>query len=318
MRRAGGLKSCPTRCKTLSASDARSGLAQEQISAQDLHPRKTASAGGTEISYVDTGTGDPIVFLHGNPTSSYLWRNIITHLRSDARCLAPDLMGMGGSGNSPNSSYRFIDHSSVLDSWFDAVGLTSKVTLVVHDWGSALGFHWAKRNPEHVKGIVYMEAIVRPVTWEEWPEASRNLFQGFRSPAGEKIIIEKNVFVERVLPGSVLRKLTEEEMEVYRRPYIEGGESRRPTLTWPREIPIEGEPPDVVQIVSEYAEWLSTSPIPKLFINADPGAILVGAQREFCRSWPNQKEISVTGQHFIQEDSPDEIGLAIADWYQTI
>ncbi len=318
MRPAGGPRNCPTRFKTLSASATRSGLAQEQISTQDSHPRKNTSAGGTNISYVDTGSGDPIVFLHGNPTSSYLWRNIITHLRSDARCIAPDLIGMGDSGNSPNSSDRFVDHSSVLDSWFDAVGLTSKVTLVVHDWGSALGFHWAKRNPEHVKGIVYMEAIVRPVTWEEWPEASRNLFQGFRSPAGEKIIIEKNVFVERVLPGSVLRKLTEEEMEVYRRPYIEGGESRRPTLTWPREIPIEGEPPDVVQIVSEYAEWLSTSPIPKLFINADPGAILVGAQREFCRSWPNQKEISVPGQHFIQEDSPDEIGLAIADWYQTI
>ncbi|MEE2949449.1 MAG: haloalkane dehalogenase [Chloroflexota bacterium] len=293
-------------------------MAQEQISTQDSHPRKNTSAGGTNISYVDTGSGDPIVFLHGNPTSSYLWRNIITHLRFDARCLAPDLMGMGDSGKSPNSSYRFIDHSSVLDSWFDAVGLTSKVTLVVHDWGSALGFHWAKRNPEHVKGIVYMEAIVRPMTWEEWPEASRNLFQGFRSPAGEEIIIEKNVFVERVLPGSVLRKLTEEEMEVYRRPYIGERESRRPTLTWPREIPIEGEPFDVVQIVSEYAEWLSSSPIPKLFINADPGAILVGAQREFCRSWPNQKEISVPGQHFIQEDSPDEIGLAIADWYQTI
>ena len=318
MRPAGGPRNCPTRFKTLSASATRSGLAQEQISTQDSHPRKNTSAGGTNISYVDTGSGDPIVFLHGNPTSSYLWRNIITHLRFDARCLAPDLMGMGDSGKSPNSSYRFIDHSSVLDSWFDAVGLTSKVTLVVHDWGSALGFHWAKRNPEHVKGIVYMEAIVRPMTWEEWPEASRNLFQGFRSPAGEEIIIEKNVFVERVLPGSVLRKLTEEEMEVYRRPYIEGGESRRPTLTWPREIPIEGEPPDVVQIVSEYAEWLSSSPIPKLFINADPGAILVGPQREFCRSWPNQKEISVPGQHFIQEDSPDEIGLAIADWYQVI
>ena len=293
-------------------------MAQEQISTQDSHPRKNTSAGGTNISYVDTGSGDPIVFLHGNPTSSYLWRNIITHLKPYGRCLAPDLMGMGDSGKSPNSSYRFIDHSSVLDSWFDAVGLTSKVTLVVHDWGSALGFHWAKRTPEHVKGIVYMEAIVRPMTWEEWPEASRNLFQGFRSPAGEKIIIEKNVFVERVLPGSVLRKLTEEEMEIYRRPYVGGGESRRPTLTWPREIPIEGEPTDVVKIVSEYAEWLSSSPIPKLFINADPGAILVGAQREFCRSWPNQKEISVPGQHFIQEDSPDEIGLAIADWYQTI
>lgn len=267
---------------------------------------------------MDTGSGDPIVFLHGNPTSSYLWRNIITHLESISRCLAPDLMGMGDSGNSPNGSYRFVEHSAVLDQWFDAVGLTSKVTLVVHDWGSALGFHWAKRNPEHVKGIVYMEAIVRPVTWEEWPEASRSLFHSFRSPAGEEIVIEKNVFVERVLPGSVLRGLTEEEMEVYRRPYLEVGESRRPTLTWPREIPVEGEPADVVQIVSEYAEWLSSSQVPKLFINADPGAILVGSQREFCRSWPNQKELSVSGQHFIQEDSPAEIGQAISDWYRAI
>ena len=293
-------------------------MAQEQISTRDSHPRKKLSAGGVDISYVDTGAGDPIVFLHGNPTSSYLWRNIITHLEPVARCLAPDLMGMGDSGSSPNGSYRFVEHSAVLDQWFDDVGLTSKVTLVVHDWGSALGFHWAKRNPERVKGIVYMEAIVRPVTWEEWPEASRNLFQGFRSPAGEEIVIEKNVFVERVLPGSVLRGLTEEEMEVYRRPYLEVGESRRPTLTWPREIPVEGDPVDVVQLVSEYAEWLSSSQVPKLFINADPGAILVGSQREFCRSWPNQKELSVPGQHFIQEDSPAEIGQGILDWYQTI
>ena len=293
-------------------------MAEEQISTQDSHPRKNISAGGVDISYVDTGSGDPIVFLHGNPTSSYLWRNIITHLEPISRCLAPDLMGMGDSGNSPNGSYRFVEHSAVLDQWFDAVGLTSKVTLVVHDWGSALGFHWAKRNPEHVKGIVYMEAIVRPVTWEEWPEASRSLFQSFRSPVGEEIVIEKNVFVERVLPGSVLRGLTEEEMEVYRRPYLEVGESRRPTLTWPREIPVEGEPADVVQIVSEYAEWLSSSQVPKLFINADPGAILVGSQREFCRSWPNQEEVSVSGQHFIQEDSPAEIGQAISDWYRAI
>ena len=293
-------------------------MAEEQISTQDSHPRKNISAGGVDISYVDTGSGDPIVFLHGNPTSSYLWRNIITHMESISRCLAPDLMGMGDSGNSPNGSYRFVEHSAVLDQWFDAVGLTSKVTLVVHDWGSALGFHWAKRNPEHVKGIVYMEAIVRPVTWEEWPEASRSLFQSFRSPVGEEIVIERNVFVERVLPGSVLRGLTEEEMEVYRRPYLEVGESRRPTLTWPREIPVEGEPADVVQLVSEYAEWLSSSQVPKLFINADPGAILVGSQREFCRSWPNQKELSVSGQHFIQEDSPAEIGQAISDWYRAI
>jgi len=290
-------------------------LTQESVSAQDPHPRRRISAGGTEISYVDTGDGDPIVFLHGNPTSSYLWRNIIPHLSPVGRCLGPDLMGMGESGSSPNGSYRFTDHSAVLDAWFDAMGLTGGVTLVVHDWGSALGFHWAKRNPERVKGLVYMEAIVRPVTWEEWPDAARQVFQGFRSPAGEEMVLEKNIFVERVLPGSVLRGLTEEEMEVYRRPYLEAGESRRPTLTWPREIPIEGEPADVVQIVSEYGDWLAASDVPKLFINAEPGAILTGPQREFCRTWPNHQEVTVRGTHFIQEDSPDEIGRAIAGWY---
>jgi len=290
-------------------------LTQESVSAQDPHARRRISAGGTEISYVDTGDGDPIVFLHGNPTSSYLWRNIIPHLSPVGRCLGPDLMGMGESGSSPNGSYRFTDHSAVLDAWFDAMGLTGGVTLVVHDWGSALGFHWAKRNPERVKGLVYMEAIVRPVTWEEWPDAARQVFQGFRSPAGEEMVLEKNIFVERVLPGSVLRGLTEEEMEVYRRPYLEAGESRRPTLTWPREIPIEGEPADVVQIVSEYGDWLAASDVPKLFINAEPGAILTGPQREFCRTWPNQQEVTVRGTHFIQEDSPDEIGRAIAGWY---
>ena len=290
-------------------------MTQESVSAQDPHPRRRISAGGTEISYVDTGDGDPIVFLHGNPTSSYLWRNIIPHLSPVGRCLGPDLMGMGESGSSPNESYRFTDHSAVLDAWFDAMGLTGGVTLVVHDWGSALGFHWAKRNPERVKGLVYMEAIVQPVTWEEWPDAARQVFQGFRSPAGEEMVLEKNIFVERVLPGSVLRGLTEEEMEVYRRPYLEAGESRRPTLTWPREIPIEGEPADVVQIVSEYGDWLAASDMPKLFINAEPGAILTGPQREFCRTWPNQQEVTVRGTHFIQEDSPDEIGRAIAGWY---
>lgn len=290
-------------------------MTQESVSAQDPHPRRRISAGGTEISYVDTGDGDPIVFLHGNPTSSYLWRNIIPHLSPVGRCLGPDLMGMGESGSSPNESYRFTDHSAVLDAWFDAMGLTGGVTLVVHDWGSALGFHWAKRNPERVKGLVYMEAIVQPVTWEEWPDAARQVFQGFRSPAGEEMVLEKNIFVERVLPGSVLRGLTEEEMEVYRRPYLEAGESRRPTLTWPREIPIEGEPADVVQIVSEYGDWLAASDVPKLFINAEPGAILTGPQREFCRTWPNQQEVTVRGTHFIQEDSPDEIGRAIAGWY---
>ncbi|MED5208235.1 MAG: haloalkane dehalogenase, partial [Chloroflexota bacterium] len=246
---------------------------------------------------------------------SYLWRNIIPYTKPLGRCLAPDLMGMGDSGPSPNGEYRFANHSALLDKWFEDMSINRNVTLVIHDWGSALGFHWAKRYPERVKGIVYMEAIVRPVSWEEWPDAARQVFQGFRSPAGEDMVLEKNVFVERVLPGSVLRQLTDKEMEVYRRPFLETGESRRPTLTWPRDIPIDGEPADVVQLVSEYAEWLSRSPIPKLFINAEPGAILSGSQREFCRTWPNQKEVTVKGSHFIQEDSPTEIGQAISEWY---
>ena len=293
-------------------------MTREPISSQDPHPRQRINTRGVEISYVDTGQGDPIVFLHGNPTSSYLWRNIIPYTKPLGRCLAPDLMGMGDSGPSPNGEYRFADHSALLDKWFEDMSLNRNVTLVIHDWGSALGFHWAKRYPERVKGIVYMEAIVRPVSWEEWPDAARQVFQGFRSPAGEDMVLEKNVFVERVLPGSVLRQLTDKEMEVYRRPFLETGESRRPTLTWPRDIPIDGEPADVVQLVSEYAEWLSRSPIPKLFINAEPGAILSGSQREFCRTWPNQKEVTVKGSHFIQEDSPTEIGQAISEWYRRL
>ena len=290
-------------------------MTSETISSQDEYPRQRINSRGVDIAYVDTGKGDPIVFLHGNPTSSYLWRNIIPHAASLGRCLAPDLMGMGESGGSPDGSYRFSDHSTLLDQWFEDMDLTSNVTLVVHDWGSALGFHWAKRHPERVKGIIYMEAIVRPVTWEEWPDAARQVFQGFRSPAGEDMVLEKNIFVERVLPGSIFRALSAAEMEIYRKPYLEVGESRRPTLTWPREIPIDGEPAYMVQLVDEYAEWLSNSQIPKLFVNAEPGAILTGPQREFCRTWPNQREVTVKGIHFIQEDSPHEIGRAIADWY---
>ncbi len=288
------------------------------ISAADPYPRHRVTVAGTEIAYIDAGQGDPIVFLHGNPTSSYLWRNVIPHLEGVGRCLAPDLVGMGDSGKAPDGSYRFVDHRRYLDAWFDALSLTQRVTLVEHDWGSALGFHWAHRYPERVKGIVYMEAIVRSMVWQEWPEPARALFQAMRTPAGEEIILEKNVFVERILPGSVLRSLTESEMDVYRRPYQETGESRRPTLTCPREIPLDGEPPDVVEIVDAYAGWLATSDVPKLFINADPGVILVGAQREFCRSWPNQTEVTVRGNHFIQEDSPAQIGRAIADWYASL
>ncbi len=285
---------------------------RQVISAADPYVRRRVCVLDTEMVYVDVGAGDPVVFLHGNPTSSYLWRNVIPHAQGVGRCLAPDLIGMGASGKTPGGSYRFVDHARYLDVWFEALGLAQNVTLVGHDWGSALAFHWAHRHPERVRCIIYMEGIVRPLTWKEWPEAARGIFQAMRSPAGEEIVLQKNVFVERILPASVLRKLTEEEMAAYRGPFLEPGEGRRPMLTWPREIPLEGEPPDVAQIAAGYAQWLATCDLPKLFINADPGSILVGAQREFCRKWPNQREVTVRGSHFIQEDSPAEIGQAIA------
>ncbi len=280
----------------------------------DPHPRRRVQVLDTQMSYVDTGTGRPVVFLHGNPTSSYLWRNIVTHVRDAARCLAPDLVGMGRSGRAPSGSYRFVDHSRYLDAWFDEVGLEDKVILVGHDWGSALGFHWANRHRDRIAGVVYMEAIVQSLSWGQWPSAASRIFQGFRSGSGESMILEGNLFVERVLPGSIIRDLTEQEMDVYRRPFLETGESRRPTLTWPREIPLNGQPADVVSIVDEYSAWLSGSQVPKLFVNAEPGAILTGSQRDFCRTWPNQTEVTVKGVHFVQEDSPDEIGDAIIRW----
>ena len=276
---------------------------------------------GKRMAYVEMGEGDPIVFQHGNPTSSYLWRNIMPHLADQGRCIAVDLIGMGDSDKLDDSgpdSYRYVEHRDHLFAAWEALGISDRVTLVVHDWGSALGFDWAQQHAESVLGIAYMEAIVRPVTWDEWPDAARQVFQGFRSDAGESMVLEKNLFVERVLPGSVLRELTDEEMLVYRRPFQEAGEDRRPTLTWPRQIPIEGEPSDVHDIVAGYSAWLAASDVPKFFVNADPGAILIGPQREFCRTWNNQQEVTVPGTHFLQEDSPDEIGNAIAEWRKTI
>ncbi|MBT8146831.1 MAG: haloalkane dehalogenase [Gammaproteobacteria bacterium] len=286
------------------------------ISSQELSS-KYIEANGKQMAYVELGSGDPIIFQHGNPTSSYLWRNIMPYLAEQGRCLAIDLIGMGKSDKLDNpgpDSYRFVEHRAYLDAALQALGVEDNVTWVIHDWGSALGFDWCNRHRDKVKGICYMEGIVRPVTWEEWPDAARGVFQGFRSPAGDEMVLDKNVFVERVLPGSILRELSDEEMDVYRRPFVNPGEDRRPTLTWPRQIPIDGEPEDVVKIVADYAEWLSGSPIPKLFINAEPGAILIGPQREFCRAFPNQEEVTVPGNHFLQEDSPDEIGRAISRW----
>lgn len=280
------------------------------ISTEDISYRKRISLLGTNMAYVDAGEGDPIVFLHGNPTPSYLWRNIIPYLMPYGRCLAPDYVGMGNSGPAPDGSYRFADHQRYLDAWFEALQLNKNVILVVHDFGSALGFSWAQRYPERVKALVYMEAIVRPfLSWDEWPEATREFFRLQRTPAGEDLILEKNLFIEFLLP---LRNIPTDALEVYRRHYRNPGPSRQPILAWTRELPIEGQPADVTGIIDSYARWLSTCQIPKLFIDADPGGFLIGAQREFCRAWPNQETVTVKGAHFLQEESPDEVGQATA------
>ena len=280
------------------------------ISPIDQHRRLRVPVLDTEMSYVDVGEGDPIVFLHGNPTSSYLWRNIIPSVSDRGRCLAPDLVGMGASGQSPNGAYRFVDHMKYLDAWFDAIGLQRNVLLVLHDWGSALGFNWAHRHAERVQGIAYMEALVQPRSWSDFPNGRDAAFRALRSETGEAMVLDDNFFVETVLPKSILRALTEEEMDAYRAPF-RTRDSRWPTLVWPRELPIDGEPADVVSVVNGYAAWLATTDVPKLFISAEPGALLVGRARECCRTWRNQQEVSVKGIHFVQEDSPDEIGAAL-------
>jgi haloalkane dehalogenase len=267
----------------------------------------------TQMYHVESGEGDPIVFLHGNPTSSYLWRNIIPHVADLGRCLAPDLVGMGRSGPAPG--YRFADHAHYLDAWFDALSLTADVTLVVHDWGSALGFHWASRHPDRVKAIAYMEAIVQPLRWADFPPPRDERFRALRSDQGEQLILQKNAFVETVLPRAILRTLTDEEMEAYRAPFSTA-ESRLPTLVFPRELPIEGTPADVVQVVETYGRWLAQTQIPKLFVAAEPGALLTGRAAEFARTFPNQREVTVKGIHYIQEDSPDEIGTALREFIQ--
>lgn len=284
-------------------------------SAADNLPRRSVRVLDSEISYVDVGGGDPIVFLHGNPTSSYLWRNIIPHLDGLGRCLAPDLVGMGRSSPSPGGTYRFFDHSRYLDAWFEALGLSERVTLVLHDWGSALGFHWARRFPQRVRAIAYMESIVQPRRWEDFPNGRDAIFRALRSDRGESMILDDNFFIETVLPKSILRALSEEEMEAYRAPFRDR-ESRKPTLIWPRELPIEGEPADVAAAVDDYGRWLAGSPIPKLFIAAEPGAVLTGRARDFCRTWPNQREVAVKGIHYVQEDSPVEIGQALRDFVE--
>jgi len=283
--------------------------------------RQFAEVQGKRIAYLEAGTGDPIVLLHGNPTSSYLWRNVIPELENCGRVIVPDLIGQGESDKLPASEgpdrYSFEVAFDYLDGLLRAIDVDSDITWVIHDWGSGLGFHWAKHNPDAVKGIAYMEAIVMPITWDDWPESARGIFQGFRSSKGEDLCLERNLFIEAVLPSSIIRELTEDEMAAYRAPF-DTPEHRQPTLNWPRQIPIDGEPAQMVELVEAYGAFMAASAIPKLFINAEPGSILVGKQREFCRSWPNQTEVTVKGLHFVQEDSPTEIGQAIAAWYANL
>jgi len=289
------------------------------ISAAFPYQKQRRRVLGSEMAYVEVGEGDPIVLLHGNPTSSYLWRNVLPHLQPLGRCIAPDLIGMGDSDKLRDSgpgSYRFVEHRRYLDALLEALDVHERVTLVIHDWGSALGFDWANRRREAVKGIAYMEAILVPQRWDHWDKFNmRPALQGLRSEAGEEMVLRDNFFIEKILPSAILRTLSDEEMAHYRRPFAEPGEGRRPTLTWPRQIPIEGEPADVVAIVTAYDEWLKTSSVPKLFLKAEPGGILsVAPDIDFARSLPAQTEVTVAGVHYVQEDSPHEIGRAIAGW----
>lgn len=282
--------------------------------------KKTARVLGSTMAYVEHGSGDPIVLLHGNPTSSYLWRDVIPELAGSGRCIAPDLIGMGDSARvaQGRDAYRFSMHAEYLEALLQVLEVNDNVTLVGHDWGGALLFDWGRKNPGAVKAVAFMETILTPLTWDDWPEAARGIFQGMRSDAGEEMILTKNVFVERVLPGSVLEPIAQEDMEVYRAPYLESGESRRPTLTWPREIPIDGEPEFMVGVVSANEAWLSSPEVPKLFIDAKPGSIVGDRVRELVRSWPNLSEVTVPGVHFVQEDSGPEIGGEIASWLRRL
>jgi haloalkane dehalogenase len=285
------------------------------------YEKKFASVNGKQIAYVEEGSGNPIVLLHGNPTSSFLWRNVIPELVKSGRVIAPDLIGQGDSEKLPTSEgperYSLEVAYSYVDGLLEAIGANQNVTLVIHDWGSGIGFLWAMRHAAAVKGVAYMEAIVKAISWADWPESAVGMFKGFRSEKGEDLILKRNMFIEGVLPSSVIRTLSEAEMEAYRAPHPTP-DDRQPLLSWPRELPLDGEPANVVALVNQYSAFMAASEIPKLFINADPGSILVGPQREFCRSWPNQQEVTVKGLHFVQEDSPVEIGQAVASWLKAI
>ena len=276
---------------------------------------------GSRMAYVDEGEGDAIVFAHGNPTSSYLWRNVMPHLEGLGRLVAADMIGMGGSDKlSPSGPdrYGYAEQRDYLFSLWDSLDLGDNVILVLHDWGSVVGFDWASQHPDRVQGVAFMEGIVTQPRWTDFPDDVVKMFQGFRSPAGEHMVLEQNLWIEGVLPALIQRRLSDEEMNHYRLPFARGGEDRRPTLSWPRQLPVEGDPADVTAIVNEYGQWLAGSDVPKLFINAEPGEIINDRVREIIRTWPSLTETTVSGRHFIQEDSPDEIGQAIAQFVRRL
>ena len=283
---------------------------------------KFTTVRGRSMAYIDEGKGEAIVFQHGNPTSSYLWRNVMPHCQGlGRRLVACDLIGMGGSDKLSDSGpdrYTYAEQRDYLFDLWDKLALRNRIVLVLHDWGSALGFDWATRHPERIAGICYMEALVTPFTREEWSVPARAPLRDMCSPAGETLVLGQNIFVEQYLPNLIERSLSEAEMDAYRAPFRQPGEGRRPTLTWPRQIPVEGEPADVASVVVGYGKAMAQSIVPKLFINADPGRLLSGRTRELCRTWANQTEITVPGKHYIQEDSPDQIGEGIADFVRKL
>lgn len=287
------------------------------------YEKKFAEVLGSRMAYLDEGSGDTILFLHGNPASSFIWRNIIPHLSGSARCIAPDLIGMGDSAKLPNTgkgSYRFVDHRRFLEALYDQIDIGDRVVVVGQDWGSALAFDWAYRNQGRVKGIVHTESIPCEWTRKDFPILGDGLenFLALRTDSGEEMILNSNFFIEYTMPNGTIRSYTQDEMDEYRRPFLASGEARRATLSWPREIPFEGHPADVDKIVRDYAEWLPGTNIPKLFIDAEPGFIVTGEIRRWVKTWKHQEIVTVTSKHFVQEDAPDEVGRAIADWYDRI
>jgi haloalkane dehalogenase len=277
---------------------------------------------GSRMAYIDEGDGDAIVFQHGQPTSSYVWRNVLPHLEGMGRLIACDLIGMGDSDKLDASlgpdRYSLANHRKYLFSLWKQLNLGNRVVLVLDDWGAVLGFDWARQNNQRLQGIVHMEAVAAPLNWSDIPEHARPLFKTLRSPEGERMVLEENIFVEKILPQAVIRQFTEEELNHYRHPFRNGGEDRRPMLSWPRSLPIDGEPAEVAEIVSQNGSWLTQSDVPKLFINGEPGTLVRGRLREIIRQWPNQTEVTVKGRKLLQEDSPDEIGAAIADFVKRV